>query len=303
MLCSPSGSPTAVENPKSGDIASSLKNEKDRSLLKCSYADYVLKRSNSDATLFRGVSLRSREYGRPISFRATITIGGKSVFLGYFSTKPEAARAYDLASMTFHGKRATTNFFTYSYESADMAAMKDKLTTKGLLGAPAVAAAGPPTKTVPLASSLSSVPMTSALAKGMAFMKAAARNNLLYPAPPPNLIPAAVPTPVLVPNTASILPVPVAIADLSASAVVNANPIALGMMKAAARNNLPYPAPPNLIPAAVPTPLVPNAASILVPVAIADLSASAVTIPTPMAPGSPGTLPLHSHASFYNLNN
>jgi hypothetical protein len=136
---SPASSFSKLQSPKLPKSGSEARGPSvSRSLLKVTYDAFILTNTDSSTTMFRGVSLRSREYGRPVSFRATITVGGKSIFLGYFATKALSARAYDLASMVFHGQRATTNFNASSYQASDMTAMHAKLEKKGLIGVPPI---------------------------------------------------------------------------------------------------------------------------------------------------------------------
>lgn len=57
---------------------------------------------------FKGVRLRSGNRKRP--WKSEIKVNGKSTCVGYFETKEEAAKAYDIAAKAVYGNDANTNF-------------------------------------------------------------------------------------------------------------------------------------------------------------------------------------------------
>ena len=72
----------------------------------CSHRQNQLnqKLSRRNTSGYRGVS----KYGK--KWRAYISINGNDLFLGYFKTPEEAAKAYDQKSMEFHGEFGKRNY-------------------------------------------------------------------------------------------------------------------------------------------------------------------------------------------------
>jgi hypothetical protein len=83
-------------------------------LRKCTKADNARnshRRIRNKTSAFKGVSLyraRVAAIGRP--WRATITVDGKQIYLGWHATEVEAATSYDEAARRYFGKFACTNF-------------------------------------------------------------------------------------------------------------------------------------------------------------------------------------------------
>jgi hypothetical protein len=64
---------------------------------------------------YRGVWERN-EAGKPVKYRACISVDNKTYHLGTFDDKIEAAKAYDDAAMKYHGADAVLNFPHEHYE-------------------------------------------------------------------------------------------------------------------------------------------------------------------------------------------
>lgn len=62
------------------------------------------KAQRNNQTGYKGVGALGHRY------RARITVNGEKMFLGYFTTAEDAARAYDRAARTHFGEFARTNF-------------------------------------------------------------------------------------------------------------------------------------------------------------------------------------------------
>lgn len=69
-------------------------------------AQNVLNRRPYGASGYKGVSKAWRRNG----YIATIQMGGKSKYLGYYADPVDAARAYDSAARELHGEFARLNF-------------------------------------------------------------------------------------------------------------------------------------------------------------------------------------------------
>ncbi len=82
-----------------------LNNRRDN-LRICTQAQNSCNRSmmRNNTSGFKGVSRHGKKW------QSRIKLDGKSMFLGYFNTKEEAARAYDAAAVKFHGEFASLNF-------------------------------------------------------------------------------------------------------------------------------------------------------------------------------------------------
>ena len=60
-------------------------------------------------------------------WQARILMHGKVTHLGYFDTEEEAARVYDIVSLSLHREKANTNFPLSDYTSGDYAQRASKL--------------------------------------------------------------------------------------------------------------------------------------------------------------------------------
>lgn len=68
------------------------------------------KKKVMSSTGFFGVSFHKGKAGKSKPFISHIKAHSKSIHLGYFSTAIEAAQAYDLAAIKYHGEFARLNF-------------------------------------------------------------------------------------------------------------------------------------------------------------------------------------------------
>mmetsp|Transcript_5047 Transcript_5047/g.9007 ORF Transcript_5047/g.9007 Transcript_5047/m.9007 type:complete len:353 (+) Transcript_5047:603-1661(+) len=97
--------PFSAPNDKTGENSSS-----DTSQLASPPKRQKAKRSKESSSRFRGVSKCSKD-GR---FQARIRVGNNVKYLGRFRSEEEAARRYDSAAASMHGKRAQFNFPRYA---------------------------------------------------------------------------------------------------------------------------------------------------------------------------------------------
>jgi len=85
-------------------------NNVDENLRLCTRTDNNRNRivRKDSSTGFKGVSYHANKLFKP--YEASIGVGDKKKFLGYFHTPEEAARAYDVVAREYHGDYAKTNF-------------------------------------------------------------------------------------------------------------------------------------------------------------------------------------------------
>ena len=75
-------------------------------LVTCQQNSWYRRKSKGNTSGFKGVSYNKREK----KYESRIRTAGKRIFLGYYYTPEEAARAYDEAAREYYGKFAVLNF-------------------------------------------------------------------------------------------------------------------------------------------------------------------------------------------------
>lgn len=79
----------------------------------CTFSENLWNTFPKASTGYKGVSYHYRTYadGTPYRvIRSGFSMNGKHIYLGYFKTEEEAARAYDAAIVKYHGDFAFLNF-------------------------------------------------------------------------------------------------------------------------------------------------------------------------------------------------
>jgi hypothetical protein len=87
-----------------------LNNRRRSNLRVCSHSQNGAnqKKHKNNTSGFKGVVLYKDNRSRP--WCARIKVEGRHIYLGYFATPDEAAKAYDAAAIRLHGEFARTNF-------------------------------------------------------------------------------------------------------------------------------------------------------------------------------------------------
>ncbi len=103
-----------IMKAKAGEFVDHINNDGsvnlESNLRICSHAQNMTNRRKlltGSSSKFKGVHLDTR-YKLP-RFRAVIRVNSKAIRLGTFDTEVEAAKAYDIASIKYHGEFGRTN--------------------------------------------------------------------------------------------------------------------------------------------------------------------------------------------------
>lgn len=80
-------------------------NNLEENMRNCTYTQNMMNRNPRGVLGYKGVSKTDKG-----SFRARLTIRGKTIYIGNFKTPEDAAKAYDKIVIIYHGEFARLNF-------------------------------------------------------------------------------------------------------------------------------------------------------------------------------------------------